>query len=247
MRPSLCRTWWILQDMDDPDYTDYLEDPKNANTTGMVIGNPPVAGGRAPRAALMHIGALARHRFILPSYERFLLRQSLQNMDVQSCPKDMMVEMIKQCQRLDIEMRTSWIHYTNSEAKGVRDPSKHDEAFLRRFFSGLQDGRNVFTTFSCLDEQGRGYRSFLRLCMCTFAGYVRCVCVFGWMLHTNRGARSSTRVGDAERGGAGKRMLREWRLGRAERTQDTVWWGWDIFATHELEEAGSGESRSTDG
>ena len=37
-------------------------------------------------------------------------------------------------------MRTSWIHYTNAEAKGVRDPSKHDTEFLRGFFRGLQDG-----------------------------------------------------------------------------------------------------------
>lgn len=73
-------------------------------------------------------------------YERFLLRQSLATMDCETCPKEVMVEMIKQCQRLDIEMRTSWIHYTNAEAKGVRDPSKHEEDFLRQFFRGLQDG-----------------------------------------------------------------------------------------------------------
>ncbi|CAD7960458.1 unnamed protein product [Amoebophrya sp. A120] len=71
---------------------------------------------------------------------RVAMRFYLQKCTANDLSEEELIDRVKLCQKLDAEIRTAWIHYTTSEARGVRDPQKHDREFLMNFICGLQDG-----------------------------------------------------------------------------------------------------------
>lgn len=68
------------------------------------------------------------------------MRRDIKGFDYENATRSQLMEKVKKCQRDNVDIRTSWVHYTTTEAKGLRDPTRHEVDFLKEFFRGIHNG-----------------------------------------------------------------------------------------------------------